>query len=228
MTEAQWWACKDVATMLKVIRGRTSDRKRRLFSVGCCRRIWGVLTDPVGRHAVDIAERHADGNATGKELTAASRAAALATADYDPMKSGDEYRAEQAVTAAMNAAAKVGQTLYAAECCAEAAVDGGIERAAQSRLLRDIFGNPFRLVTFDSAWLTPTAVGLAEGIYADRAFDRMPILADAMQDAGCEDVDVLSHCRGDGRTSAGAGSSTAFSRKGDSFQGDSAPRATND
>ncbi|QEL14637.1 hypothetical protein [Limnoglobus roseus] len=69
---------------------------------------------------------------------------------------------------------------------------------AQCDLIRDIFGNPFRPVTFSPSWLTPTVVGLAGGIYADRAFDRLPILADALQDAGCEDVDVLSHCRGDG------------------------------
>ena len=45
-------------------------------------------------------------------------------------------------------------------------------------------------------WVTPTVRALAEGIYADRAFDRLPILADALQDAGCDDADVLAHCRG--------------------------------
>jgi hypothetical protein len=62
----------------------------------------------------------------------------------------------------------------------------------------DIFGNPFRPVAFDPAWRTSTAVGVATGIYEDRAFDRMLILADALQDAGCEDDAILSHCRGDG------------------------------
>src|SRR5262249_28039734 len=65
-------------------------------------------------------------------------------------------------------------------------------------LLRDIFGNPFRPVSVDPAWLTSTVVSLAEGIYADRAFDRLPILADALQDAGCENADILAHCRRDG------------------------------
>ncbi|WP_246173508.1 hypothetical protein [Limnoglobus roseus] len=72
------------------------------------------------------------------------------------------------------------------------------EREEQGPLLRDIFGNPFRPVTFSPAWLTPTAVGLAQAIYEDRAFDRLPILADALQDAGCEDEAILGHCRGDG------------------------------
>jgi hypothetical protein len=63
---------------------------------------------------------------------------------------------------------------------------------------RCVFGNPFRPVTFSPSWLTPTVTALATGIYADRAFDRLPILADALQEAGCEDEQVLAHCRGDG------------------------------
>jgi hypothetical protein len=64
--------------------------------------------------------------------------------------------------------------------------------------LRDIFGNPFRPVAFNPAWLTSTVLALARGIYDERAFDRMPILADALQDAGCDNDDILTHCRGPG------------------------------
>ena len=64
--------------------------------------------------------------------------------------------------------------------------------------LRDILGNPLRPVAVDASWLTSTVVALAEGIYADRAFDRLPILADALMDAGCDHAEVLEHCRGDG------------------------------
>ena len=64
--------------------------------------------------------------------------------------------------------------------------------------VRDIFGNPFRPVTFDPRWRTSDVLGLARAIYDDRAFDRMPILADALMDAGCADEQVLGHCRGDG------------------------------
>lgn len=62
-------------------------------------------------------------------------------------------------------------------------------------LLREIDGNPFRPVALDPAWLTSTVVTLAEGIYQARAFDRMPILADALEDAGCDHADILTHCR---------------------------------
>ena len=72
------------------------------------------------------------------------------------------------------------------------------ERAAQCALVRDIFGNPFRPVTADPSWLTSTVVQLAGGIDAERAFDRLPILADALEDAGCDSADVLGHCRGPG------------------------------
>jgi hypothetical protein len=63
---------------------------------------------------------------------------------------------------------------------------------------RDIFANPFRPVTLAPSWQTETVVALATGIDADRAFDRMPVLADALEDAGCDYADVLSHCRGEG------------------------------
>ncbi|MBM3979516.1 MAG: hypothetical protein FJ304_04385 [Planctomycetes bacterium] len=67
---------------------------------------------------------------------------------------------------------------------------------AQVALLHDIFGPlPFRDVAVPPSWLTSDVVLLARGIYDDKAFDRMPILADALQDAGCDNDEVLNHCR---------------------------------
>jgi hypothetical protein len=65
-------------------------------------------------------------------------------------------------------------------------------------VLREVVGNPFRPVAFDPRWLTADVVGLARGIYDHRAFDRLPLLADALMDAGCDNDDVLSHCRSGG------------------------------
>ncbi len=62
--------------------------------------------------------------------------------------------------------------------------------------IRDIFGNPFRPVAFDPAWRTEAAVGIAQAAYDSRAFGNLPVLADALQDAGCEHPDVLAHLRG--------------------------------
>jgi hypothetical protein len=68
------------------------------------------------------------------------------------------------------------------------------ETLAQSIILRDILGNPFRPVTIDPAWLTPEVVTLARTIYEDRTFDRMPSLGLVLEGAGCDDADILAHC----------------------------------
>jgi hypothetical protein len=68
----------------------------------------------------------------------------------------------------------------------------------QGDLLREIVGNPFRPVIFDPSWRTPTINALAQAAYDDRTFDRLPILADALEDAGCADPDILGHLRGPG------------------------------
>ena len=65
-------------------------------------------------------------------------------------------------------------------------------------LFREVFGNPFRPVTFSPEWRTDTAVSLAQQMYESRDFGAMPILADALQDAGCTSDDVLNHCHGAG------------------------------
>jgi hypothetical protein len=64
--------------------------------------------------------------------------------------------------------------------------------------LCDIFDNPFRQARVDPARLTPTTVALAQAIYDERAFDRLPILADAFEDAGCTEQTILDHLRGPG------------------------------
>ena len=70
--------------------------------------------------------------------------------------------------------------------------------AAWKNPRRSHHGNPFRPVTLNPAWLTPKVTTLAQTIYNDRAFDKLPELADALQEAGCDHQDLLSHCRGPG------------------------------
>ncbi len=84
-------------------------------------------------------------------------------------------------------------------------LEGRREMICQENLsvLRCIVGNPFRPVEFDPVWRSETAVALAAGIYAERAFNRLPILADALEEAGCDHPDVLAHCRGTGRHARG-------------------------
>jgi len=77
-------------------------------------------------------------------------------------------------------------------------IDPGGESAAHAAALRDLFGNPFRAASFSPEWRTEAVVGLARGMYESREFSAMPVLADALEDAGCADDDILSHCRGQG------------------------------
>ena len=74
----------------------------------------------------------------------------------------------------------------------------GEEGRVQAVLVREVFGNPFHLVTCSPQWRTESVIALATAIYAEHAFDRMPILADALQESGCDNDDILTHCRGPG------------------------------
>jgi hypothetical protein len=89
------------------------------------------------------------------------------------------------------------------DCCdtairtveAESARSADSERIAQAAIVRDILGNPFRRAKFNKGWHTSTSVELARQMYDSRDFSIMPILADALEDTGCDNDDVLSHCR---------------------------------
>jgi hypothetical protein len=73
------------------------------------------------------------------------------------------------------------------------------ERAARKQLalvLREILGNPYKPPRFDPSWRTSTVQQLAQGIFDERAFNRLPILADALLDTDCDEEAVLRHCRG--------------------------------
>jgi hypothetical protein len=69
------------------------------------------------------------------------------------------------------------------------------ESQKQIRLMHCIFGNPFHPVTLEQTWLTTNVTALAQAIYDERAFERMPIIGDALEDAGCDNADILNHCR---------------------------------
>jgi hypothetical protein len=85
-------------------------------------------------------------------------------------------------------------------------IEDAQESASQVRLLHCLFGNPFRPTTVRPEWLSfagGTIPGLARAIYEERAFDRLPVLADALEDAGCTDAAILEHCRGPGEHARG-------------------------
>jgi hypothetical protein len=148
--------------------------------------------------AVEVAEHLADGRAGPAELGAA-RAALVRAHAADPGgvdRMNPAYDARCRAGHILDLAAGQSRLLDIRGALLEDHPFPDGREAAE--IIRDIFGNPFRSVTAEPSWLTSTVVSLAEGIYADRAVDRLPILADALQDAGCADPDVLAHCRGPG------------------------------
>jgi hypothetical protein len=214
VTEAEWLIATDPMQMVEFLQGKVSDRKLRLFACACCRRIWERLEEG-GCHAVEIAERFADGLADSKQLVRArhiseeireftgwggEHACAWSVADKSAWQAA-EGAARTSVVFSREwdlAAQKANRTHNRVDREAVGAIakrETDLTRKAQVTLLRDTFGNPFRPVVIDPAWLTSTVLALAEGIYQDRAFNRLPILADALMDAGCDNDDVLSHCR---------------------------------
>jgi hypothetical protein len=187
MTEKEWLTCTDPHPMLERLRGWTSDRKLRLFAVACSRRIW-TLIDDLGRSAVEAAENFADGDLGPDEL----RAARLACQGAGGKASW--YAAATRPEIAARNAARSAQAGVASNPLLGTEAD---ELPAQTVLLRDILGPiPYRRITIDPTSLTPTVVQLAGTIYDDRAFDRMPELADALHDAGCDNDEIMRHCRG--------------------------------
>ena len=191
MTENEWLTCANPEPMLSVLRGRASARKARHFACACCRRVWHLFKHEASRQAVEVAERFADGRADDADLEAARRSSNITrTAGLGGTTTFPASRAARACTDSKPSVAALEASRHATEA-------GNLkrERREQARLLRCVLGNPFHPMAFDSGWRTSTAVALASGIYEECAFDRLPILADALQDAGCEDEEILTHCR---------------------------------
>lgn len=190
MTEAEWLTCTDPGPMLEYLKGRASERKLRLFGVACCRLVWHLL-DEIGKKAVECAERMADGQTTADEHEQMEN---LSWWGAD----GLNYEDDPIWLAGWAAHGTLTESPAKAGLLTARAVPAEGHQLSQARLLRDIIGNPFRPVILDPRWLQwndSTVVKLAESIYHDRAFDRMPILADALEDARCSDPDILGHCR---------------------------------
>jgi hypothetical protein len=211
MNTKQWFATSDLEAMLEYLKDRASTRKLRLFAVACCLRFRSLFeTDVVSLQAVETAELFADGRATTKQLRLARTSVAVFWGpgmDRSLRTVREAARATtqlHAVGAALDTSREVlrlagvstrcdeqrAREAAAAERCAIRT-----ERQRQIATLHHLFGNPFRPVTVEPGWLTSDVLLLARGIYTERAFDRMPILADALQDAGCTSAEMLTHLR---------------------------------
>jgi hypothetical protein len=187
--------------MLDFVQGRVSERKLRLFAAACARLMWDRL--PVGLlgDAVETAERFADGLATDEERRSFAHRLYNQPAEQFAGAGGALFPKDRENFSAYGLAllAVNDMRILSRMPGTTGWMMGRLTRGdRQPHLLRDILGNTFRPVTADPAWLTSGIIATAEAIYTERAFDRLPILADALEDAGCDNADLLTHLRGDG------------------------------
>jgi hypothetical protein len=195
--------------MLEFLRGKVSERKLRLFVCGCCYRLtelWDILGEDE-LVAVEFANLYADGRATREELKLVRDDLSYID-DYYGGSEEIRFHALDCVTAIplgdVNGLANRIVEYFENDhhwTEAELEAEQHAERVLQCEILRDLFGSPFRPVGVESSWLTwhdGTVPRLAQATYDERAFDRLPVLADTLEEAGCVSVEILAHCRGPG------------------------------
>ena len=170
MTEADWLASRDVDDLLLGLVTHDPTERKSLLFVVVATRLYG---DPEDDLLIEGLEGYAEKIVSREELRAVYRQYRNGSA-FEGV-SFDKFRIQNAVY------------LFSPQAT---------DQETGCRLLRDIFGNPFRPVTFDPNWRTSTTVALAAQMYDSRDFSAMPILADALEDAGCDHPDILDHCRG--------------------------------
>jgi hypothetical protein len=226
VTEADWLACSDPLVMTRFLRQQSAalidqvpperqeemrrhllacvaSRKFGLFACACCRALWPVLMDERSRRAVELTERCLDGEPDDEEWGPAREAANAAwNAIRTPAGEADRATTQVRKAAAVVLRAAWGDVEGVVEesatvaSWASLAENPAAARADQVSILRDLIGNPFRPIPFDKSWLTSTVVSLARTIYDARSFELLPVLGDALMDAGCANNEVLEHCRG--------------------------------
>jgi hypothetical protein len=204
MTEQEWEQSDFIRGMVEFLLDKQSRRKFQLFAVACCRALWDRFPPGPARETVNVAERFADGMATDEELRASKSVCDPLTMDSDRWISLPAQAADSVACCGFETpghASRVAKcTWYLATCGMKV---GSLEfritldqhRELQVELLHEIAGNPFRAVRAEREWLTSTVLVLARQMYDAREFSAMPILADALQDAGCDNAAVLAHCR---------------------------------
>jgi hypothetical protein len=200
MTEADWNSCADPGPMLNhVMRLYEDNRRFRLFAVACCREVWGLLRSKRSRAAVEAAERFADGQASRQEMLAAGKAADNALREV-----GEDFLYAAARYTAMGNA--VSLMAHDTAWRVTRAVGKNEAHPVQVAILRCVFGNPFRppLLLDPSvlAWRDSLVVRMAHAIYEERELPsghlhpaRLAVLADALEEAGCQDPELLGHLR---------------------------------
>jgi hypothetical protein len=220
VTETEWLACENPQPMQEFLRGKASDRKLRLFALACFRPYRFMLV-PETLEALEVAEKLAEGTVSPGERKQARDRAIHASWNSDNTLRHSRGPAKDCVASSLGrnayeAAVRVAfvtrhlGVMSKKDWPADAfevtefgprLVDWSAgkreQEILQARLLRELFGNPFRPILPDPGWLDANVVGIARSMYEGRDFARMPLLGDALEDFGCVHEEVLDHCRGE-------------------------------
>ena len=206
MTESEWLHGGRPLGMLgylldSVHRAPYAERRFRLFACACVRQVQGLLGDRRSRQAIEVAERYALGLTGPRALEQAANAARDASlAVWQRSLAGegalaDAVRAAQAALDVTTQPARIAAWQVCQALFPTLLLDWAPRPAD---LIRDIFGNPFQQPVLPEHWRfwnDGTIPRLARQIHQDRHHDELPILADALEDAGCIDQGILEHCR---------------------------------
>jgi hypothetical protein len=202
--EREWLSSRCPDHMLAILGEASLRRPEVLVACACCRSIWDLL-DERGQAAVAAAEGWAEGLVSGGEAHRLRRLASPVLPDREALPLTGAARSSYWAARAAAAVFPVNDTpaAHVAWCCRQAVRDTGPagEGAYQADLLRDVFGNPFQIQTAAPGWLRwdgGVVPRMARAMQAGRSWEELPILADALQDAGCCDNNVLEHLRGPG------------------------------
>ena len=226
MISLEWVEGRKVYGLLRSIQNLPGSRRTRLLAVAFCDRVAHFLPNEESREWIEVARRYADKKASRAEMVANHAEADRAyskTCEASDWLQGLAAAAQLALQAVMGTVRPTNR-YYAGGVAESAAHAAGLavdcntsevygipvsdplalaaESAAQLQLLRDVLGRPDGLslsqMSDSIAWQGGLVPKLARSIYDDRAFDQMPILGDALEDAGCGDDAILAHCRSPG------------------------------
>jgi hypothetical protein len=194
MKEQEWLMSNDHREMLFFLKGKVSVRKLQLYTCACCR-----LVRWFDRDVIEMIEGYADRRVKRKDAMAAVKAA-IPKGYIDPYCSYLFWSDK----------CYYGADIASAFCVPHSVIprrdEDSVEvkqsqEAYYAELLRCIIGNPFRPVVADPGWLIwhdGLVVSMARQMYDSRDFSDMPVLADALEEAGCDNADILAHCRSEG------------------------------
>jgi hypothetical protein len=225
MTEQEWdsaaspWPLRNHLADLDLL----TVRKKALFAVASCRRIMELIRDKRSLRAIDVCEAFADGEGDLETFCEVSNEAFAAARELE--QNGNPGEEQLAAHAAKWLSPDDTKLARAAEFAGEAIGFQALFRAglvpadiplnealaywdhptfvaakasevrAQTELIRELHWNPFRPVALHDDWRTSTVLALARQVYRNKDYSLLPILADALQDAGCDNDDILNHCR---------------------------------